>query len=94
MAIGPTATRNDDSGDCVARYVDELLDCYEELAGFNELKPCSKVDNTFERLVGLCSQCPGEEVVSMVRETHNTLLVNATANIGLNRFCRTLESLL
>ena len=67
MAIGPAATRNGDSGDSVARYVDEILDCYEELAGFKELKPCSKVDNAFERLVGLCSQCPGEDAVSMVR---------------------------
>ena len=94
MAIGPAAIRNDDSGDCVARYIDKILDCYEELAGFKELKPCSKVDNTFERLVGLCSQCPGEETVSMVRDTHNNLLVDAKANEGLNRFCRTLESLL
>lgn len=94
MAIGPTATRNGDSGDCVARYVDEILDCYDELAGFKELKPCSKVDNTFERLVALCSQCPGEETVSMVRHTHNTLLVNPKANEGLIRFCRSLESLL
>ena len=94
MVIGPTATRNDDSGDCVTRYVDGILDCYEELAGFKDLKPCSKVDNTFERLVGLCSQCPGEETVSMVRDIHNTLLVNPTANEGLNRFCQTLESLL
>ena len=94
MALGPAATRNGDSGDCVARYVDEILDCYEELASFKELKPCSKVDNTFERLVGLCSQCPGEESVSMVRDTHDILLVNGTANEGLNRFSRTLESLL
>ncbi len=94
MAIGPAATHNEDNADCVARYVDEILDCYEELAGFKELKPCSKVDNTFERLVGLCSQCPGEETVSMVRDTHNTLLVNATADEGLNRSCRILESLL
>ena len=94
MAIGLAATRNGDSGDCVARYVDEILDCYEELAGFKELKPCSKVDNTFERLVGLCSQCPGEETVSMVRDTHDILLVNGTANERLNRFSRTLESLL
>ena len=94
MAIGPAVTRNGDSGDSVARYVDEILDCYEELASFKELKPCSKVDNTFERLVGLCSQCPGEETVSMVGDTHNARLVNATPNEGLNRFCRTLELLL
>lgn len=72
MVIGPAATRNGDGGDCVARYVDEILGCYEELAGFKELKPCSKVDNTFERLVGLCSQCPDEETVSMVGDTHDT----------------------
>ena len=76
MAIGPTAFRNGDSGDCVARYVGGILDCYEELAGFDELKPCSEVDKTFGRLVGLCSQCPGEETASMVLNTHITLLAN------------------
>ena len=94
MAIGPTAIRNGDSGDFVARYVEEILGCYEELAGFDELKPCPKVDKAFGKLVGLCSQCPGEETVSMVLNTHVTLLANVMANECLNRSCRILESLL
>lgn len=80
MAIGPTATRTDDNEDCVARYVEEILDCYEELAGFDELKPCSKVDKTFGKLVGLCSQCPGEKIASMVLNTHITFSANIMAN--------------
>lgn len=94
MAIGPTTIRIGESGDCVARYVEEILDCYEELAGFDELKPCSKVDKTFGRLVGLCSQCPGENVASMVLNTHITFSTNVMANECLNRSSQILESLL
>ena len=46
--------------------MDEILNCYEELAKFDGLKPSSNVDNAFGRLVGLCSQCPGEEIVAKV----------------------------
>lgn len=93
MAIGPTVTRTDDSGDSVACYVEEILGCYEELAGFDELKPCPKVDKTFGRLVGLCSQCPGEKIAAMVLNTHITFTANNMAHEGLNRFSRILESL-
>lgn len=53
-------------GDHVSCLVDEILACCAELSEFPDLKPCAKVNKAFEKLVGLCSQCPGEDVVTKV----------------------------
>ena len=53
-------------GDRVSCLIDEFLACCADLSEFPDLKPCVKVNKAFEKLVGLSSQCPGEDVVTKV----------------------------
>ena len=67
MVPAPMAPLNGNSkGDRVSCLIDEILACCADLSEFPDLKPCVKVNKTFEKLVGLCSQCPGEDVVTKV----------------------------
>jgi hypothetical protein len=42
------------------------LNCYSEVCNSEDLEPCPKVNDAFEKLVGLCGQCPNEDVVAQV----------------------------
>ena len=66
MILAPMASVGCGKGDCVSHLVDNILGCYAELSKFPDLKPSTKVNKTFEKLVDLCSQCPGEDVVTQV----------------------------
>ena len=51
---------------CVTAYVDGIFACYTELCSFPDLEPSLKVNNAFEKLVGLCSRVPNDADTSEV----------------------------
>ena len=55
-------------GDCVSKYVDEILGCYHELARSPSLEPSPEVNVVFRRLVDICKQVPAEEITERVRD--------------------------
>ena len=57
----------DDWADCAACLIEEILLCYQSLAEFSSLEPCSAVDTWFNKLVHLCRRTLDEAIVSMVR---------------------------
>jgi hypothetical protein len=61
---------NGGKGDSVSCYVHEILNCYSALCNLEDLEPCPKVNEAFEKLVGLCGQCPHEDVVAQVCHFH------------------------
>lgn len=76
----------DDTTECAACLIKDILSCYELLTKLPSLEPSPLVDSLFTKLVELCSQTLDEATSAAVGPFTYLESLQRTENLTLGRF--------